>query len=308
MSGHASWAFVIVVTALAGPLLGSAGHAQDQTDPEQCAEIWQKIGLPRDAGDAETSTTVCHLGYIVGHNDSRKTPNWVIERLTSDLTQGKARRKGRKFAEDKALPEAARAVPEDYMGNKPFDQGHNAPAADFAGNQKFLDDTFFLSNAVPQVGAGFNESIWRSLETQVRNLVGANRGVLYVITGSVWQEDKPIKITHDVCGTEMTLPVVKPVAICPATTSNKNAKCQAGVSVPAAMYKIVYDPKMDNAFAVLMQNESHSGRYARTRDYIEAHRVGLATIEELTGLHFFTAFSARKLRQMRDNCVDVRVH
>jgi endonuclease G, mitochondrial len=303
MSRDALLALVLVMAALIG-----GAHAQDATDPERCAAIWQKIGLPRDAGDEATTTTVCHLGYIVGHNDTRKAPNWVIERLTPQLTEGKARRKGLKFAADTALPEDARAVPADYKGNRPFDQGHNAPAADFAGDQQFLNDTFFLSNAVPQVGAGFNRSIWSAFESQVRNLVGPDHGVIYVITGSVWQEAKPIKIDNDVCGTELTLPVVKPVAICPATAGDKSARCQAGVSVPAAMYKIVYDPDMDNAFAVLLQNESHSGRYQRARDYIEAHRVGLATIEDLTGLRFFTALPARKLRQMRDNCVDVRVH
>ena len=309
MSRRAACAIALTVAAFAATPL--TAYSQDSaTDPETCAAIWQAIGLPQDVGnEAEPLTTVCHLGYITGHNDSRKAPNWVIERLTPALTEGKAKRGNKDFDPDDALPETARAQRADYKGNQPFDRGHNAPAADFAGNQKFLDDTFFFSNVVPQVGAGFNRSIWASFEGQVRKLIGDNHPVLYVITGSVWQQAKPMKIDDQVCDTKMTLPVVKPVAICPATADgHPNAKCTAGVSVPAAMFKIVYDPDMGNAFAVLLQNESHTGRYSRARDYIEAHRVGLSTVEQLTGLRFFSALSAHKQRQMRDSCVDVRVH
>jgi endonuclease G, mitochondrial len=278
-----------------------------QNKPDFCKSIWEEIGTPEGRPGSKT-TIVCHLGYIVGHNDSKKTPNWVIERLTPDLTKSGGSREGKDFAADPMLPEAAQAKPTDYDPHgSEFDKGHNAPAADFSGKQDFLDDTFFYSNAVPQVGAGFNRSIWRSLETQVRNLVGSNHAVMYVITGPVYQSTKAIKITNDVCRTEMELPVVEPTSICPENAKNKEAACAA---VPAAMYKIVYDPVMQNAFAVLLQNKSHTGLYKSGKggDYIQAHRVGLATVEDLTGLTFFTKFTARKLRQMRSSCVDVKVH
>ena len=310
MSRQLSWAAALTVAALVSLPPATFAKDKEPAPGEICSQITNAIGLPQDPGDeAAPTTTVCHLGYLIGHNDHRKAPNWVAERLTPTLIKKKAKRGSKGFDPDPALPETARATDDDYKGNRPFDRGHNAPAADFAFNKKFLDDTFFFSNVVPQVGAGFNRSIWRSLETQVRNLIGNNHPVLYVITGSVWQRAKPIKIDNDICGTEMTLPVIKPVAICPATAGgHTSAKCPAGVSVPAAMFKIVYDPGMGNAFAVLMQNQSHSGRYRRTRDYIEAHRVGIATIERLTGLRFFSALPKRKQRQMRGACVDVRVH
>ncbi len=312
MSRHAFWAIALGIAAFAimpPAVRGQApGQTQDPKNPQSCAEIWQAIGLPEDE-DAGPVTTICHLGYITGHNDSRKAPNWVVERLTPELTKKRFTRDGLKFSEDTALNEKHRAVPADYERNQPFDQGHNAPAADFSNNKTYLADTFFLSNSVPQVGLGFNRSIWRSLETQVRGLVGANHPVLYVITGSVWQQTKPVKIKNDVCNIDLTLPVIKPPSICPATADgHANAKCAAGVSVPAGMFKIVYDPGMENAFAVLMTNENHTGEYRRTRDYIEAHRVGISTIEQLTGLNFFSALPAEKRRQLRDACVDVRVH
>lgn len=300
------------VAALVGALAAIAlvpARAQNnpENDPNHCADIWKEIGLVSSKGG--DTTIVCHLGYIVGHNDRTKTPNWVIERLTPNLTQGSATREGDDFAADGKLPLEAQAQPADYDGNGfDFDKGHNAPAADFAGKRDFLDDTFFLSNAVPQVGPGFNRSIWRSLETQVRALVGKNHPAMYVITGSVYQESKPIKITGDVCNIELTLPVVQPTSICPENHSKKDVKCSAGVAVPAAMFKVVYDPVMQNAFAVLMENESHTGRYKKTAPYIAAHKVGVATVEDLTGLRFFTALPARKQNQIRNNCVEVKQH
>jgi len=292
---------------LAGAALGPA-QAQNfpENDPQHCSAIWKAVGIPKGSADAR-STIVCHLGYVVGHNDEAKGPNWVIEHLTPDLTEGDATRESQQFSADDKLKPAAQAKPADYDGSG-FDQGHNAPAADFAGQQKFLDDTFFLSNAVPQVGIGFNRSIWRSLETQVRNLVGDNHQELYVITGSIWQDDQPVDV--DACSASIKLPTVAPPAICPENHEHKKAACPAGVAVPSAMFKIVYDPAAQTAFAVLMQNINHTGKYksGKGADYIQAHRVKVATIENLTGLTFFTALSERKRKQIRANCVDVRRH
>jgi endonuclease G, mitochondrial len=303
---------LILLVALTGAASVCTAQAErvPSLNPDDCADIWQDIGLPQAAsGSSEHTTIVCHLGYITGHNDSRKGPNWVVERLTPDLTKKGATRENDNFSADTLLPEKARAQPTDYDGNGfNFDKGHNAPAADFSGDKAMLDDTFFYSNAVPQIGAGFNRTIWRSLETQVRNLIGSNHKVMYVITGSVWQDSKPIKIGNDVCGSDLVLPTVQPVSICPENHHKKNAECSAGVAVPAAMFKIVYDPVMQNAFAVLMENENHTGRYKQAAPYIKAHNVGVATVEKLTGLRFFTALPARKQKQIRSNCVDVKQH
>ena len=54
--------------------------------------------------DAENFTPVCHLGYIAGHNNEMKTPDWVVERLTFKQVSGTANRKGASF---KAEPERA---------------------------------------------------------------------------------------------------------------------------------------------------------------------------------------------------------
>lgn len=304
--------FAVSAAACLGILAPERIAAQSAaTDPQSCKKLWEGVGLPvRKSGQGHL-TIVCHLGYIAGHNDKSKTPEWVIEHLTPNLTAGNATREDQDFHFDPALPDAARAVPADYDGSG-FDQGHNAPAADFAGDQKFLDDTFFLSNSVPQVGAGFNRSIWRSFETLVRKLVGGGRSELYVITGSVAQSSPAPRVLSksDICKTALVMAIPDKKSICPANRDNDSAKCEAGVAVPAGMFKIVYDPNAGSAFAVLMENKVHTGLYpsGKTFEYIQAHKVGIATIEDLTGLAFFSALPDRKQRQLRASCTDVKFH
>jgi DNA/RNA endonuclease G (NUC1) len=296
---------VLLPCALIGP---AYGQDQPANDPKHCSKIWDAVGLPRQKAVGTLQiVTVCHKGYIVGHNSQTKTPEWVIERLTPELTEGEASRENLTFSADGALEAGKRAEPEDYQKSG-FDQGHQAAAADFAAKQDFLDDTFFLSNAVPQVGIGFNRSIWRSFETHVRKLV-SDRGELYVITGPVPQS-KAIKIpgANEVCRKDVNIPMPDDKSICAQRNENSSARCTAGVAVPAALYKIVYDPDGQRAFAVLLANESHTGKYKKPFDYIQKNRVGIGTIEDLTGLTFLTSLPERKQRQMKSSCVDVRFH
>ncbi|KAL1377700.1 hypothetical protein pipiens_016090 [Culex pipiens pipiens] len=45
-------------------------------------------------------------------------------------------------------------------------------------------ETFIMSNMAPQIGAGFNHGIWKTLENHVRRLTGTYANV-YVYTGSL---------------------------------------------------------------------------------------------------------------------------
>jgi endonuclease G len=287
---------------LHGP--ASAQNKEPVADPSKCPDLWKAIGLPdRRMQGKDKFTIVCHLGYITGHNNDNKTPDWVIEHVTPKMADpsGPATRESQDFRPDDLVKKSATSA--DYDGSG-FDQGHQAPAADFKGDQKFLDDTFFYSNSVPQVGAGFNRSIWRSLETRVRKLSTDSGRDIYVITGPVYQESKQIKVP-DACDGTLTLAVPDKRSICPENSGDSDKTCTAGVAVPAALYKIVYDAKAASAFGILMENKSHTGEYKSSAgfEYIKKHAVKIATIEDLTGLTFFTAFDTRRQRQLKQNCV-----
>ena len=112
---------------------------------------------------------------------------------------------------------------DDYK-NSGFDRGHQAPSNDFKSSPKLMEDTFFYTNVVPQVGKGFNQGIWKQHEALARKLA-IDRDEIYVITGPVYQEKKPIRIRADAdaCGTELNL---KPL---------KKGSIGSDVAIPAAL-------------------------------------------------------------------------
>lgn len=162
--------------------------AQDapQNNPDTCRELWERIGLP-EHGDSERDTTiVCHARYVLSHSNADKTPDWVIERLTREQASGKNKRPKIKFKPEEFVPAEGRAADKDYAGSK-FDRGHQAPSEDFNADADWMVESFILSNIVPQVGAGFNQGIWKELEALVRKLA-IERGELYVITGPIYRD------------------------------------------------------------------------------------------------------------------------
>lgn len=135
------------------------------------------------------------------------------------------------------------------------------PAADMRKNQQVMDDCFLLSNIAPQVGVGFNQRIWRTLETRVRGWV-ENRGTLTIIIGPVFAV-KRHKISFKVIG--------------------DNA-----VAVPSHFFKIIVDANDEDnitSLAFLMPNKdlgSHG---------LSEYLVSIDEIERLTGLDFLSALS-----------------
>ena len=163
-----------------------------------------------------------------------------------------------------------------------------------------MEDTFFLSNAVPQVGLGFNRGIWRDLEALVAKPV-ANRGEMYVITGPVNPENKAIQIkaSADACGTVLTID--KPAA--------KTIGADA-VVVPSALYKIIYDPNLGRLNAYLLPNVDRRDLQDTARDleYLKRYRVGLGTLERLTGLRFMPALDDRARGILEEQCPATMLH
>ena len=259
----------------------------------------------------KTTRRSANDGYITGHNNRTKTPDWVIERLTSDLVKKLHDRPGVKFRADPALEGKARAVPADYEKSG-YAIGHQAPSADFTGREQFMRDTFFFSNAVPQEGIGFNTGVWSGLERLVRTLA-EQRSPLFVITGPVYQQRKAIQVTRkaDACRNEITLAPLDNQSICPAHNENAKAKCEAGVAVPAALYKIIYDPRQGGRVnAYLLPNVNHIPlkHSEKTLEYLKRYQVAVSTVEELTGYQFLTALTRRKQMQLKESCGATMLH
>jgi len=278
-----------------------------QNDPQTCSELWQAIGLPEYTRNDERDTTiVCHTKYVLSHNNAAKGPDWVLEHLTAEQISNPNNRPKLKFQPDPSLPESGRAVDDDYKKSGGFDRGHQAPSADFSANVDWMKESFFLSNIVPQVGAGFNRDIWATLEGHVRDLARA-RGELYVITGPVYPAEtgnKKITIgeSENACQNTIVLDLPSRPSIC-----GGKATCEDGVAVPSAMFKLIYDPNMQRANAFLMPNIDHRNvaGFSNSVHYVERYQVTVQALEDVTHLNFFPALSESERRPIERQCAAV---
>ena len=278
-------------------------------DPESCRVLWEKIGLP-EAGTEIDATFVCHQRYVLLHNNEHKTPDWVIESLNRSQVSGKnTRPEGKKFASEEAVCEEARAVDKDYTKSG-YDRGHQAASADFSSNGSWMDDTFTLSNAVPQVGIGFNRGIWKQFEGLVRKLT-IDRGELYVITGPIYANARgtlpPITKRNNACKVEITFQGPDKNAICPENKGNSKKQCDAGVAVPLGLFKILYDPKAKRANAYVLPNIEHLADEAKdSLEYLKRFRTTVKVVERYTGFQFLTDIPGRKAQV--EECVATMMH
>lgn len=81
-----------------------------------------------------------------------------------------------------------RSLNSDYKGSG-FDRGHLAAAGNHKSDQKYCEQTFYLTNMAPQVGSGFNRDSWNRLEKYVRKLTKTYKNV-YVCTGPLYLPKK----------------------------------------------------------------------------------------------------------------------
>ena len=256
------------------PAAAALSPADQAVAEENCP-----FGLPqKDPGWGFGPTAlVARQGYALEHSAVDKVPLWVCEHIEKSELTGSMTRSD-KFAPDPKLPVGQRAEPADYSGSN-YDRGHMAPAGDQNSSQARKDETFYLSNMCPQVGAGLNRSVWKNLEDAVRSWVvdGAVNSE-WVVTGAFFydpKEENPATAT----GT-LDTPVI-----------GKDA-----VSVPTHFYKIVVGQTADNklrAVAFVFENRAYP-----PGTNIETTIKPISWIEERTGLNFMPRLDAATEQQL----------
>lgn len=194
---------------------------------------------------------LCRLAYVLSHNSSHKVPDWVAYRLTREqLLAGNVPRSD-DFRPDVDLESGERSELKDYK-NSGFDRGHMAPAGAMKWSERAMSESFLLSNMAPQVGAGFNRGIWKSLEEKVRVWAVA-RGELYVVTGPIYD------------------------------SANLSTIGTNQVTVPTHFYKVIFDPVSVEAIAFILPNKSNPSSQLPT--FI----VSVDAVETKAGLDFLAA-------------------
>jgi len=133
-----------------------------------------------------TSPYIPHRGYIVSYNGRTRNPHWVYHKLTEEVLAKKTNREDCEFKEDPVLPAHLRASKYDYNGSG-FDRGHMCAAADCL-TQESVDDSFFMTNVVPQMPS-LNRGFWKKLEGHVRALT-KQYSVVHVFSGPLYLSSK----------------------------------------------------------------------------------------------------------------------
>ena len=230
-------------------------------------------------------TVICHTGQVVAFNPERNVSDWVAFSLRQDDLLNPVVERKDKFRFDPKVPKHNQVVYDDYTQTG-YDRGHLAPAASMKWSKQAMDDSFFMTNIAPQVGVGFNQHIWKALERNMRQWACV-RGVLYVVTGPLYEEKPVKKLIRDGDGDEV----------------DDNGIL---VHVPSHFFKFAIDPKTMESIAFILPNRKLKTKdlpkYLASIDHIEAR----ARLDVLTDLsddveYVIESFVQSKLWEKPDN-------
>lgn len=242
-------ALIVVIVAIFLTTIAFAGPIED------CKE-YSRLGIPGKQGEL-----LCRKGFLLAYSAEHKTPLWVIEFLTADKAKGNLPSNS-KYQPDPDLKKGAQAELDDYK-NSDYKMGQMALAATMKWDQKALEESFYLSNMIPQVDGGMNRGIWKLIEERIRDYA-INREAIYIFTGPIYED------------------VVKKTI-----GSNK-------VAIPSHIFKIIYDPYKVEARALIIPNEELNA--ANYHKYF----VTIRDIERKTGLNFLSKLN-EKVHEVVDN-------
>ncbi len=190
---------------------------------------------------------LCFDQFAVLYSGNTKTPVYVAERLNRQiLLAAQGFKRTDKFYADARLPRGERAELDDYRGSG-WSRGHMAPAGDM-GTPAAMVQSFSLANVVPQ-DPKQNSGSWAKIEEDTRRYVMRAQGDVYVITGPVFE----------------------------AGAQRIGA---GGVAVPSHLFKLVYDPATQNAWAHWQKNylSANAGRPISYEELAKSTGINLLPI------------------------------
>lgn len=220
-------------------------------DFRACPEFFVNGVAPLVPGGPQLALrALCYDSFAVLHSGTTKTPVFVAERLNrASLEDAQDEKRTNRFFADARLPAAERAQLEDYKGSG-YDRGHMAPAGDMP-NPQAMAQSFSLANIVPQAPVN-NQRSWAGIEKATRKYVMRAEGDVYVITGPVY-------------------------------VGNAEVIGPGKVRVPKFLYKLVYDPSTERAWAHWIENADEA-RAEKPISYEElVQRTGIEFLPEGRG-------------------------
>lgn len=163
---------------------------------------------------------------------------------------------GDPFQPDPDLPVGARTELEEYKGSG-YQRGHICASGDRLNSMEANEQTFYLSNIMPQTSQ-LNNGIWQDMESHLRNKWNNNdfRRVLYVVKGG----------TVDL--------------------GNTNGFTSTGLLIPKYFFMALLCEDDKGQYKALGFKVEHSNRNESgqpLRNYV----VSISELETLTGIDFF---------------------
>lgn len=190
---------------------------------------------------------LCRISYSTYYSNTEKIPLFSAELLLPENLNGKNARNDN-FQEDPGLSKNLQVDEKDLVSSG-FDRGHLAPAEDMRTNSVALEQSFYMSNIVPQ-NPYMNRGAWKSLETYTRKVAMAY-GHAYVITGTI--------------------------------TDKSSYNLPSGAIVPTYLYKIIVTKQPFQMIAFKMPNTDVRG--TKFTNFV----VPVSVIEKDTKINFFPA-------------------
>lgn len=165
------------------PASGPASTPNISTSPHLA------FGNPSRAnGSDDNNFLVVGSGSAFSYNNARGTINWVSWKTTRDDLGDSLPRPD--FRPDPRLPGSFKRIGYYEYSGSGYDRGHMVPSADRFGDPKLNEETFMMTNIVPQTSA-LNQFPWEKLESYVRSQV-YRRFDAYQIAG-VYGETEVVK-------------------------------------------------------------------------------------------------------------------
>ena len=220
-------------------LVAVAAHA---TAAPSCTQFTPNAQWPvlTNQKMAPKTRMLCYSDFAVLHSGITHGPLWSAEHLTRDhIEAAKDMVRTNKFFEDARLPDGEGATLADYKRSG-FDRGHMSPAGN-RWNEQAMAQSFSLANIVPQNREN-NQRLWARIETSVRK-IATSYDDTYVVTGPMFNGQQ--------------LQTIGPTR----------------VFVPTQLFKVVYVPSRQLAFAVVVDNVSTNRYDIRTFTNWKQHRA-----------------------------------
>ncbi|OYZ36496.1 MAG: endonuclease, partial [Polynucleobacter sp. 16-46-70] len=162
-----------------------------------------------------------------------------------EALQGPRPRRSNQFYEEARLPSQERSLLSDYRDSG-YDRGHNVPAGDMT-TERGMAQSFSMANMMPQARLN-NQGIWaKRVEEATRLYAKRSTGDIYVFTGSA---------------------------------GSLGSIGKSKVTIPAHLYKLIYDPNKQSAWAYWVDN---------TNEAQVSPLISYAELKSKTGIDFHLA-------------------